>query len=327
MADASSPAGARCISLIETTESEEETTDSMDGAVAQGPREPVKDHGRQRNAEHSERKAAGREAIDLTTGCDDDSSGTSAAAASWTTQQRRPPPKKKPRFGGAEATARRPQCGFVAQRLALDALPRLRLGRRADPRHARSITVDEVQTFGAALPSRTLSLAEARAFRDEVSERFRLSGRWREFLHDERNYLDQSSLAACSFAGFLQLLHLSGTLLSLDVFISCAGDATDSKRWTWWTKHWGAVWEGMLASKTLQCGDKTPHVEDIAHMLDLLPNGSNWPHPSFVYVPVRSAGTVSPNNTFMALMHANALHAHSHTHVYHSNICTCTERR
>lgn len=286
MAAASARAGTTCISLVETTESEEEASD---GVVAQrpiGPRvETEKDRETQRDAEHSERKASEREAIDLTMGCDGDSSGASAAAASWTTQQRRPPrPKKRPRPGGAE------QCGFVAQRLALDALPRLRLGRRADPRHARSITVDELQTFGAALPSRTLSLAEARAFRDEVSERFRLSGTRRAFLHDERNYLDQSSLAACSFAGFLQLLHLSGALQSLDVLITCAGDATDSKRWAWWTKQWGAVWEGMLASKTLQCGDKTPHVEDIAHMLDLLPRGSDWPHPSFVYVPVRSAG-------------------------------------
>ena len=48
----------------------------------------------------------------------------------------------------------------------------------------------------------------------------------------------------------------------------------------------------MLETKQIACGVTTRHVEDIAHMLDLLPSGL-WhraPHPSFVYFPVRSAG-------------------------------------
>ena len=111
-------------------------------------------------------------------------------------------------------------------------------------------------------------------------------------MHDEQNYLDQSSLAACSFAGFLQLLHLSSALSSLDVLIPSAAAVSDSQRWSWWSKHWGATWRGILETKEFERGDRTPHVEDIAHMLDLLPNGL-WhraPHPSFVYAPVRSAG-------------------------------------
>ena len=83
-------------------------------------------------------------------------------------------PPKKQRLHAAAAAAR--HTSYVDQRLELDSLPRLRLGRRADPRHARSISEDEEQTFGTELPSVTLSLNEARVFRNEMSERFHLSG-------------------------------------------------------------------------------------------------------------------------------------------------------
>lgn len=122
------------------------------------------------------------EAIDLT-GCaggsEHSSDNDESTVPSGHAVQHGRPSKKRRMHAAAREAARRGS--YVDQRLALDLLPRLRLGRRADPRHARSISEDEKQTFGAELPSRTLSLDEARAFRNEMSKRFNLSGRQTAF--------------------------------------------------------------------------------------------------------------------------------------------------
>eukprot|EP01051_Picozoa_sp_SAG22_P024742 SAG22_NODE_6998_length_787_cov_0.819767_2_plen_49_part_01 len=49
-------------------------------------------------------------------------------------------------------------------------------------------------------------------------------------MMDEANYLDQSSSAACSFAGFLQMLALSGAIDSLDELLPAPARQA-SKRW------------------------------------------------------------------------------------------------
>jgi hypothetical protein len=104
---------------------------------------------------------------------DDDSNVASGCGvAAQVADSGRPSKQQRLRVAGRAARYR----SYADQRLALDSLPRMRLGRRADPRHARSISEDEEQTFGAELPSVTLSLAAARAFRNEMSERFHLSG-------------------------------------------------------------------------------------------------------------------------------------------------------
>ena len=90
----------------------------------------------------------------------------------------------------------------------------------------------------------------------------------------------------------MQLLHLSNALSALDTLIPGSSAGSEYHRWGWWANHWGETWQRMLETKQIACGVTTRHVEDIAHMLDLLPSGL-WhraPHPSFVYFPVRSAG-------------------------------------
>ena len=130
---------------------------------------------------------------------------------------------------------------YAACRLALDDEPRRRLGRRADRRHARAITEDEEGTFGKALPIRSLSAVDAAAFREQMVQRFELAGtRYPSRLQDEAMYLDQSHFAACSFAGFLQMLSLNGVEDALDELVP-AGSRQPSKRWGWWCANWCAT--------------------------------------------------------------------------------------
>jgi hypothetical protein len=191
---------------------------------------------------------------------------------------------------------------YTARRAALNSEPRLRLGRRADPRHTRCITEDDQGTFGDPLPVRTLPAAEAHAFRAEMIALFGLGPEHAAYVQEEGNLLDQSAFAACSFAGFLQLLNLSSAIHSLDELVpACArgpagGAATAADTgcggsWAWWVENWASRWTEMLESQQADGGSE-PHVADIASMLDLLPGGL-WrcrAPAAFVYVPVRSAG-------------------------------------
>jgi hypothetical protein len=180
-------------------------------------------------------------------------------------------------------------------RLGLEANPRLRRGRRADPLHSRDISEDETETFGPALPTATLTAAEARDFRSEMAQRFGLCSRGgaggegegggegggeesdrasRErlerlgrYMQDEGHFLDQQTFAACSFAGFLQLLNVSssvhatadttGTTGTTDECLSWLDEAAsvppsvrrEGKRWDWWRRNWDKCWVGMLRNQ------------------------------------------------------------------------------
>jgi hypothetical protein len=88
-------------------------------------------------------------------------------------------------------------------------------------------------TTGAALPARVLGEAEAAAFREEMLARFGVGGARAAFLRDEAHYLDQRDMAACSFAGLLQLLHVGGRLGCLDALLPAG--RPPSRRWTYWS--------------------------------------------------------------------------------------------
>lgn len=183
---------------------------------------------------------------------------------------------------------------YTAQRGALESQPRQRQGRRADPRHARSICEDESETWGEKVPTKILSAKDAKDFRAEMTRRFQLPPRWAFFLTDERNFLEQQG-GSCSFAGLLQLLHMTEVLESLDEVVPPKFQ-TQEKRWAWWQSHWISHWQRILKAN----GGKEANVPDVASTLDLLPLAQKFAPPGFKYIPIRSAGNseMSFNESF-----------------------------
>eukprot|EP01050_Picozoa_sp_SAG11_P040785 SAG11_NODE_17921_length_505_cov_1.150246_1_plen_115_part_01 len=83
---------------------------------------------------------------------------------------------------------------------------------------------------------------EASAFRLEMVERFGIGAERAAYLYDERNYLDQSACASCSFVGFLQLMSLSAAIEELDELLPKRAQQSADARWRWWKTNWADRW-------------------------------------------------------------------------------------